>query len=256
MQPHAVDSIPPSVPDVPGQPSPIARIGDLLAARYGTPRWQPHHSPLAELILTVLSQHTSDINSGRAYRSLRTRFATWDDVRTAPLHDVVTAIQSGGLANIKATRIRRILDAVLDARAELDLSHLETLSSPAAYRWLTQLPGVGPKTAACVLLFALGRPALPVDTHVYRVALRLGLISSEVGMADAQTLLAVELGADRDRVYAFHLNLIAHGRSVCTARRPFCDRCPLTECCDYFIAHPTPADLGRGAAEPVPPNGG
>jgi endonuclease-3 len=147
---------------------------------------------------------------------------------------VADAIRSGGLAAQKAPRIQAVLDAVLAERGSFDLDHLTTLPLPEAKRWLTDLHGVGPKTAACVLLFSLGRPALPVDTHVHRVARRLGLIRPAVGAAPAHAILEDMLGADRERVYAFHVTMIAHGRAVCTARRPFCERCVLTECCDYY----------------------
>jgi endonuclease-3 len=138
------------------------------------------------------------------------------------------------LAEQKAPRIQAVLDSVLAERGALNLDLLASLPLDEAKTWLTSLHGVGPKTAACVLLFSLGRPALPVDTHVHRVARRLGLIAPEVGAAAAHPILEAMLGADHERVYAFHVTMIAHGRAVCTARRPFCERCVLTECCDYY----------------------
>ena len=234
----------------------FAAVERRLAATYGPRPWHAHHDPLAELIATVLSQHTSDVNTERAFRSLTTRFASWDDVLTAPTPAVADAIRSGGLAAIKAPRIQAILAAIAKERGSLNLDHLDARSLPEARRWLLSLPGVGPKTAACVLLFAQGRPALPVDTHVHRVAGRLGLLPTGASAAAAHDLLEPRLGGDRDRVYAFHLTMIAHGRAVCTARRPFCDRCLLTECCDYFaLAAPFAANAGAPPL-PAPPERG
>ena len=211
---------------------------DLVAARldrvHGPRTWRQHHPPLDELIVTVLSQHTSDGNTERAFRSLKAHFPTWEAVRTAPTAEVAEAIRSGGLADQKAPRIQGILDAMLAERGALNLDHLATLPLTEAKAWLVNLHGVGPKTAACVLLFSFGRPALPVDTHVHRVAKRLGLIAENVGADQAHDHLESTLGADPARVYAFHLNVIAHGRSVCTARRPHCERCPLTDVCEFY----------------------
>lgn len=228
-------------------------VADRLERHYGAKRWRPHRPPLDELVMTVLSQHTSDVNTARAFRSLRQRFPTWRQARAAPTEDVAAVIRGGGLANVKAPRIQRILDA-LDRADGPSLDNLQEMPTEEGRRFLCSLPGVGPKTAACVLLFALGRPALPVDTHVHRVALRLGLIGPRVSAARTHEALEPGLGGDTDRVYAFHLNLIAHGRAVCTARRPFCDRCVLTGCCDYYAAagsrqrpsSPPPAASGGG----------
>lgn len=228
----------------------IDLVADRLDHAYGRPRWGRHRPPLDELILTVLSQHTSDVNTERAFRKLRDRFPTWELVRTALTAAVADAIHGGGLAELKAPRIQAILSAIQEERGLLDLDHLAGLSLPEARRWLLDLPGVGPKTAACVLLFSFGRPALPVDTHVHRVAGRLGLLPPGTGAVAAHDVLETELGGDRDRVYAFHINLIAHGRAVCRARRPSCERCSLTECCDYFLAAAAP--LPRAAPAPAP----
>jgi len=226
----------------------------LLATVYGRRRWRPHHPPLDELIMTVLSQHTSDVNTERAYRSLRHRFPTWDEALRAPTDEVAAAIRSGGLAPIKAPRIQAILCSIARERGSLNLDHLAGLSLEEARRWLLRLGGVGPKTAACVLLFSLGRPALPVDTHVHRVARRIGLIAPTTDAAAAHVVLESGLGTDRDRVYDFYLNAIAHGRDVCTARRPFCERCPLTGDCDYYAADRDRADAAT--ASPPPASGG
>ncbi len=231
--------------------SPVDGIADRLDRAYGPQRWQTHLPPLDELVMTVLSQHTSDTNTERAYRSLRTRYPTWEAVRVAPTSAVADAIRTGGLADRKAPRIQAILNDILSERGILDVNHLVDFPLDEARDWLLRLNGVGPKTAACVLLFSLGRPALPVDTHVHRVAKRLGLIGAEVGAEAAHALLEVDLGEDRDRVYAFHVNMIAHGRAVCTARRPCCERCPLTDCCAYY-AHVV---TSRPTSPPPPPPG-
>ncbi|CAA9557981.1 MAG: Endonuclease III [uncultured Thermomicrobiales bacterium] len=212
----------------------IDAVAATLDAAYGPRRWHAHGDPLDELVATVLSQHTSDTNTARAFASLKAAFPDYEAVRAAPTAAVAAAIRTGGLAQVKAPRIQRILDAIAAEHGALSLALLRGMGLDAARAWLLGLPGVGPKTAACVLLFALGLPALPVDTHVHRVARRLGAIGPQVSAERAHAVLEADLGDDRDRVYAFHLNAIAHGRAVCTARRPSCDRCPLTGCCDYY----------------------
>ena len=201
---------------------------ELLAPVYGRPVAQPSHDPLSELILTVLSQNTADTNSGRAFVQLLRRYPTWQAVAEAPPEEVVATIQFGGLAQQKAPRIQAILRAVQERSPTWDLDFLEALPLGEARAWLRALPGVGPKTAACVLLFALGRPALPVDTHVERVSKRLALIPSKATADQAHELLEEVVAPDD--YYTFHMLLIKHGRRTCTARRPACARCPLVEC--------------------------
>jgi len=207
-----------------------------LRDAHGVRRWRRHDDPLSEQVATVLSQHTSDINTARAFASLRAAFPTWEGVRSASVAELESAIRSGGLANIKAGRIQRILGAIDAELDRLSLDALATMPLERARAFLLALPGVGPKTAACVLLFSIGLPALPVDTHVHRVALRLGLLPAGTSAEAAHGLLEARLGGDRDRVYAFHMNAIAHGRAVCRARVPLCGACPLQECCDYATA--------------------
>ena len=167
------------------RPKPLqpTEITSRLATLYGDPVWRPHGDPMSELILTILSQNTSDTNSGRAFMRLKQRFPKWDDLLPADPDDIVPAIQAGGLARIKAPRIKAILEEVHERLASFDLMFLKDLPMDEAKAWLRSLPGVGPKTAACVLMFALGRPALPVDTHVHRVAQRLGLVPAKAGAA-------------------------------------------------------------------------
>ncbi|MBX6343136.1 MAG: endonuclease III, partial [Thermomicrobiaceae bacterium] len=189
-----------------------------LDERYGRPIWRPVHGPLDELVLTTLSQHTSDTNSERAFASLRSRFPDWRAVAEAETAEIAEAIRSGGLARRKAERIREVVRQVLAEDGQGDLDSLATLPLGEAKARLTALPGVGPKTAACVLLFGLGRPALPVDTHVYRVSRRLGLLDPATTPEEAHERL--EALVPPDDVYAFHVNMIRHGRAVSVARRP------------------------------------
>ncbi len=220
----------------------------ILEAAYGARRWSSNGDALSTLVGTILSQHTSDTNTDRAFASLRRRFPDWSAVRDAPVAEVADAIRSGGLADVKAPRIQRVLRDLTGDDGTPRLPDLAPMPLPVARSTLTALHGVGPKTASCVLLFALGMPALPVDTHVHRVSLRLGLIPPGTSADAAHAMLERLVGADRDRVYAFHLNAIAHGRTVCLARAPRCAVCPLQECCDYFTAHHQP-----GAPPCVPP---
>ena len=214
----------------------VARVYELLVAAYGVPEWTPDGDALGGLVATVLSQHTSDVNSERAYQRLCERYDTWEAVRDAPLAEVEDAIQPGGLAAQKAVRIQGIL-RVLSARVdggspEAALADLGTLPLAEAQARLRELPGVGPKTAACVLLFSLGKPAFPVDTHVWRVAKRLGLIGTRTTAEAAHDELAA-LIPPRWR-HTLHVNLIRHGRQMCYARSPACERCPLRTECQYF----------------------
>lgn len=210
----------------------VRAVYERLVEVYGPRPLRPGRDPLDELILTILSQNTSDRNSGRAYRLLRAKYATWEQVMDAPTSELYEVIKPAGLGNIKAPRIQNTLRAILARRGELNLDFLEGLPLGEGKRWLTSLAGVGPKTAACVLLFALGMPALPVDTHVHRVARRLGLIGPKVGADQAHELLEAALPAEA--IYPFHVDMIQHGRLVCHAQRPRCAACPLSDLCDYY----------------------
>ena len=204
-------------------------VAERLYPLYGPVTWKPRLNALDELIFTVLTQHTSDLNAERAFKSLRARYPTWPAVIAAPDVDVADAIRSGGLANQKSVRIQRILAAILDKRGELDIQFLGQMPLDEAKAWLQDLPGVGPKTAAVVLSFSLGMPAMPVDTHIHRVAGRLGLIRPGTSADDAHDVLE-EIVPPDDR-FAFHVLLINHGRRICKARRPLCGDCPLQSPC-------------------------
>ncbi len=210
-------------------PHRLAVVADRLAAAYGRPH--PRRSaPLDTLVETVLSQNTSDTNSGRAFRSLKATFPSWRAVETAPPRAVEAAIRCGGLAHVKSRRIQALLAAVR-ARGGGDLRGLRRLPPSAAAARLAGLPGVGPKTRACVLLFACGHDAFPVDTHVHRIALRLGLVPAGASAEAAHARL--EPAVPPGRALDLHLNLIRLGREVCRPRAPRCPCCPLRPVCRF-----------------------
>jgi endonuclease-3 len=205
----------------------LRTIVEKLAAQYGRPVLRPHGAPIDELVLTVLSQNTNDRNRDVAYARLRERFSSWDEVREAPIEELEEAIRPGGLAPTKSVRIRQMLEAIADD----DLSGLAEAPLDEARRVLVALPGVGRKTAACVLLFAFGRPDPPVDTHVYRVGMRLGLWPPGTPLLAAHDELARLCGDDPQFAYETHGLLIRHGRRTCVARSPRCAECPLRRMC-------------------------
>jgi endonuclease-3 len=203
-----------------------------LLGAYGEPTWRPHLDPVSELVSTILSQNTNDVNRDVAFDRLRTRFPTWEQVRDADTDQVVEAIRPAGLANQKGPRIQESLRFVTQEQGELSLDFLADWPVEEAKSWLVSIKGVGPKTAAIVLLFSLGRPAFPVDTHVHRVTKRLGLIGPRVSREKAHDEL--EHLVAPESYYAFHLNLIRHGRQVCSSRKPHCQTCILRDLCDYY----------------------
>jgi endonuclease-3 len=212
-----------------GQRTSIAAICRRLRSFYG-PVEPPEQGPvLDELVATVLSQNTSDTNSGAAFEELRRRFPDWESVRRAPVARIAKAIRKAGLSNVKAPRIKAILQKIFDQRGELSLEFLHALSADEAAEYLRQFPGVGPKTLACVLLFACRQPVLPVDTHVHRVSRRLGLIGPKTDAVRAHEELA--LLVPPQQVLEFHIQLIRHGRTICLAREPKCEECPLLDLC-------------------------
>src|SRR3989337_318354 len=220
-----------------------AEIVERLSVPYGRPVWRPHGDAMTELVLTILSQNTSDTNSGRAFMRLVARFPTWGELMAAAPGEIESEILGGGLAATKAPRIKAVLEEVWCRRGSFDISFLGELPLDEAKGWLRSLPGVGPKAAACVLMFALGRPALPVDTHVGRVAQRLGPVAAKTGAAPARRLLEAVL--EPDDVYPFHISLIKHGRRLCRAQRPLCERCPLRDRCPVAPAY-LRSDLDSG----------
>jgi len=207
------------------------KILATLRQAYGEPAWESK-PPVDELISTILSQNTNDANRDKAFRSLRARFPEWEDVLASPASDVVAAIRPAGLGPQKGPRIRTILQTIQKTRGRIELDFLRGLPPDEAREWLLELPGVGPKTAAIVMLFALDLPAFPVDTHVYRVTGRLGLRAPNLTVEAAHETLG-ELFTPGEYASA-HLNLIRLGREVCHARKPECPRCPLRSLCPYY----------------------
>ena len=201
----------------------------LLGEEYGPMEWQPRYDPASELVYTILSQHTSDVNSERAFRALMATFGSLEAIAAADVADIEDAIRSGGLARTKAPRIKAILNEVMRKVGSYDLSFLAEMPLEEAKAWLKELDGVGPKTAAIILCFSLGLPAMPVDTHIYRVSKRLGFIGPKVSAEQAHDIL--EPMVEPEDVFAFHLYLINHGRQVCKARRPRCADCVLAWGC-------------------------
>ena len=228
------------------------RLADVvlerLGERYRHPTWAgPRVDAVSELVLTILSQNTADTNSFRAFTALRERYATWDDVLAAPTDELEDVIRPGGLAPTKSRRIQHVLAEVHSATdGTWDLSFLERQPLIEAREWLTSLTGIGRKTAAIVLLFHFGRPQLPVDTHVHRVATRLGMLPPRTPLERAHDLLEEVLRAEE--MYPFHVELIRHGRDTCRAPRPICGLCPLTDVCAYYAD----AIRGRAPMAPVP----
>jgi endonuclease-3 len=216
-------------------------VHQRLLEVYGAPQWRPHLDSISEVVSTILSQNTSDVNRDRAFERLRGRFATWEEVRDGPVEAIEDAIRPAGLAEQKAPRIKGALEFITEERGELSLDFLKDMPVEDAKAWLTQIRGIGPKTAAIILLFSLGMPAFPVDTHVHRVTGRLGLIGPKVSAEKAHDVLEDLLPSDW--YYPFHLNVIRHGREICHARNPKCEICPMKGLCDYYretTGKPTP----------------
>lgn len=216
-----------------------ARIEDDMTTAYGARVWQGGQyaeDVVGALVATILSQNTSDINSGRAFQSLKKAFPDgWDSVRLASVSAVADAIRAGGLADMKAPRIQHILHEVFERNGRTDLDHIAAWADGEIDDYLRSFPGVGPKTAACVLMFHLGRAVLPVDTHVHRVSQRLGLIGPKATPDQAHVLLPCLLKPAQ--VYSFHVHLIEHGRRVCHSRRPACEHCAVRPECDWYSEH-------------------
>lgn len=207
------------------------KIHERLLEFYGEPIWRNPLPAIDELVSTILSQNTNDINRDRGFNALRAKFGTWEEVRDAQTTDVVNAIRPAGLANQKGPRIQQVLRSITEERGSLDLAFLENLTVDEARAWLTRFNGVGPKTAAIVLCFSLNKPAFPVDTHIYRVTGRIGLRPEKMTVEQAHPHL--ESLFPPETYYAAHLNIIRLGREICQARRPRCEVCPILKLCDF-----------------------
>jgi endonuclease-3 len=209
-------------------------VHGLLMEKFGEPIWRNPLPAIDELVSTFLSQNTNDVNRDRAFDSLRAKLPTWEEVRDAPEAEVIEAVRIAGLANQKGPNIQRALNQISEERGELALEFLKEMPVEEARAWLIKFKGVGPKTAALVLLFSLGMPAFPVDTHVYRITGRVGLRPEKISVEKAHPYLESVFPAEA--YYAAHLNIIRLGREICKARKPACAECPLSKICDYVIA--------------------
>jgi endonuclease-3 len=207
-------------------------VRERLLKAFGQPVWRVKLPPLDELVSTILSQNTNDINRDRAFDNLRMTFPTWEQVRDAPEVEVIDSIRTAGLANQKGPRIQKVLSAITEEVGSLDLTFLTGMQTHEARDWLLRFKGVGPKTAAIVLLFSLDKPAFPVDTHIYRVSGRLQLRPEKMSAVKAHDHL--ETVFPPDSYYDVHLNIIRLGREICHARKPACQECMLTDICPYF----------------------
>lgn len=207
-------------------------VRSRLLDTFGQPVWRVKLPALDELVSTILSQNTNDVNRDRAFDSLREAFPSWEQVRDAPTESVIDSIRTAGLANQKGPRIQAVLQAITEEIGSLDLSFLAELPIEEARDWLLRFKGVGPKTAAIVLLFSLDKPAFPVDTHIYRVTGRLGLRPGKMNAEKAHHHL--EELFPPESYYDVHLNIIRLGREICHARKPACQDCPLKDICPYF----------------------
>ena len=207
------------------------QVHKTLLEAFGEPIWRNPLPAIDELVSTILSQNTNDVNRDRAFNALRAKFPTWGEVRDAKEKDVIATIKPAGLANQKGPRIQKVLQEITKERGSLDLDFLADLPIEEARAWLTKFNGVGPKTAAIVLCFSLGIPAFPVDTHVYRVTGRIGLRPEKMTVEQAHPYL--ESVFPPETYYAAHLNIIRLGREVCNARKPLCPQCPVKSLCLY-----------------------
>jgi endonuclease-3 len=221
-----------TIPDFERRQAKYKPVAEALGNLYGVPQWRKNTPPMDELVSCILSQNTNDANRDRGFDALKARYPRWEMVVETPVDELIDTIRPAGLANQKGPRIQQVLRIIHAEQGDYNIDFLNDLSIDDAKAWLTSLPGVGPKTAAIVLCFAFGRPAFPVDTHVHRVSTRIGFLPAGINADKAHPVM--EAIVPPEDYYAFHINLIQHGRSVCHARGPRCERCPLTDCCDYF----------------------
>jgi endonuclease-3 len=214
----------------------ISYIIQNLKAVYGVPECERGLDPLDVLIQTILSQSTTNVNSDRAFENLKRRFPTWEQARRARVTSIESAIRSGGLAHQKSIRIKRLLNEIYERRGSLDLSFLSSAPLEDAVEFLASFKGVGPKTVACTLLFACDRPIFPIDTHIFRIARRVGLIPMKCSDEEAHRLMTAMM--PDGRFYEVHINMIRHGRRVCRPQHPLCEQCCLIDYCSYYEKQP------------------
>ena len=218
--------------DIPRIPESIPYVIQNLKTVYGMPKPERGLDPLDVLIQTILSQSTTNANSDRAFESLKRRFPTWEAAMRARVTSIETSIRSGGLAGQKSVRIKQVLNEIHKRRGSLDLSFLTTAPLEEARQFLASFKGVGPKTVACTLLFACNRAVFPIDTHIFRIARRLGFILEKCSDEEAHRLMGEMI--PRKRYYEVHINLIRHGRKICRPREPLCEQCCLVDYCEYY----------------------
>ncbi|MHB8859652.1 MAG: endonuclease III domain-containing protein [Thermoleophilia bacterium] len=214
-------------------PARLPVIVRFLDQEYFRPRFAPRYPPAEEMVFTILAQNTTDINATRALASLHENYPGWEDVAAAPEEDIAAAISMSGISGPKSRYIKGSLSKLLEEHGDLEMGFLEGMDDRAALDYLTKLPGVGVKTASCVLLFALGRPVMPVDTHVFRVCKRLDFLPEDATREEAHWIMNA-IVADEDK-YSFHINLVLHGRKVCKAVRPRCGECVIEGLCPGAI---------------------
>ena len=234
----------------------IAGAVALMEAEYGPFPAEPRLPPADELVFTVLSQHTSDTNSSRAFARLMERFGSLEAVTGAAVSDIEEAIAPGGLAKVKAPRIKEVLGKIMELNGSLDLSFLREMPLDEAKAWLRQLPGIGPKSAGIILSFSLGMPAMAIDTHIYRVCQRLGAIAPKVSVDKAHDIMEDKVAPEQ--VFNFHVSFINHGRRVCKAQRPLCADCVVGEMCPSrkgFMKQANGQGNSKRPAAPPRPNG-
>ena len=208
-------------------------IYKLLKKQYKLKKIRPHGDGISELILTILSQNTADRNSGQAFAKLMNHFGNWENIRKAQLSEIKKQITIGGMSNIKSKNIKTVLNIVNEEVENYNLYFLTTLQRNEALNWLTSLPGVGKKTASCVMLFAYGVPFIPVDTHVERIVKRIGFVKKKVNTIDIQEDL--EQIFEKEKYGIFHLSLIEHGRKICQAKNPLCNECIIQDLCEQNL---------------------
>lgn len=209
----------------------LSQVREVLRDYFGTPTWHVELPAVDELVCTILSQNTNDINRDKAFQALKGRYPSWEAVRDADPAELQYVIRIAGLANQKGPNIQAALRDITAERGEIDLDWLKGMDAESARQWLVNLRGVGPKTAAIVMVFALGMPAFPVDTHIYRVTGRIGLRPKELDITKTHTYM--EQIADPADFGTLHLNLIDLGREICQARKPKCPICPVRDLCQY-----------------------
>lgn len=222
-----------TIPDYARRAAKYAPVSAALREMYGYPAWRQAYPPVDELVDCILSQSTTDANKDRAFALLKAKYPTWEAVRDAQTDEVIDTIRPAGLANQKAPRIQEVLRFITQQRGEINIDFLGDLPIEEAKAWLTQMNGVGPKTAAIVLCFAFNRAAFPVDTHIHRLGQRIGFLPEGISADRAHDVM--ESIVPPEDYYPFHLNLIQHGREICNARAPRCSLCPITPHCDYYL---------------------